>query len=196
MQKPSKMVQLITEITSRKLIRYFLQGIIFVGPISITGFIMYKMFMFVDGLIDIEIPGLGMLIVFSSITILGALASTIFAKPIFDLLENLINHLPVVKILYSSLKDFMDAFVGKDKKFTQPVLILTSGESNLHMIGFVTKPDMSEIGLPGMAAVYFPHSYNFSGNVYLVSKEFIKPIAASSTEVMKFVVSGGVAGLH
>ena len=196
MQKPSKMVQLITEITSRKLIRYFLQGIIFVGPISITVFIMYKMFMFVDGLIDIEIPGLGMLIVFSSITILGALASTIFAKPIFDLLENLINHLPVVKILYSSLKDFMDAFVGKDKKFTQPVLILTSGESNLHMIGFVTKPDMSEIGLPGMAAVYFPHSYNFSGNVYLVSKEFIKPIAASSTEVMKFVVSGGVAGLH
>lgn len=196
MQKPSKIVQLITEITSRKLIRYFLQGILFVGPISITVFIMYKMFMFVDGLIDIEIPGLGMLIVFGSITLLGALASTIFAKPLFDLLENLINHLPVVKVLYSSLKDFMDAFVGKDKKFTQPVLILTSGESNLHMIGFVTKPDMSEIGLPGMAAVYFPHSYNFSGNVYLVSKEFIKPIAASSTEVMKFVVSGGVAGLH
>ncbi|MBC7390931.1 MAG: DUF502 domain-containing protein [Opitutaceae bacterium] len=196
MQKPSKIVQLITEITSRKLIRYFLQGILFVGPISITVFIMYKMFMFVDGLIDIDIPGLGMLIVFGSITLLGALASTIFAKPLFDLLENLLNHLPVVKVLYSSLKDFMDAFVGKDKKFTQPVLILTSGESNLHMIGFVTKPDMSEIGLPGMAAVYFPHSYNFSGNVYLVSKEFIKPIAASSTEVMKFVVSGGVAGLH
>ncbi len=196
MPKPSRIVQLITEITSRRLIRYFLQGILFVGPISITVFIMYKMFMFVDGLIDIDIPGLGMLIVFGSITILGALASTIFAKPLFDLLENLLNHLPVVKVLYSSLKDFMDAFVGKDKKFTQPVLILTSGESNLHMIGFVTKPDMNEIGLPGMAAVYFPHSYNFSGNVYLVSKEFIKPIAASSTEVMKFVVSGGVAGLH
>ncbi len=196
MQKPSRIVQLITEITSRKLVRYFLQGILFVAPISITGWIMYKMFMFVDGLINIDIPGLGLLIVFSSITLLGALASTLFAKPLFDLLENLLNHLPVVKVLYSSLKDFMDAFVGKDKKFTQPVLVLTSGESNLHMIGFVTKPDMTEIGLPGMAAVYFPHSYNFSGNVYLVSKEFIVPITASSTEVMKFVVSGGVAGLH
>ena len=196
LKKPSKFVQVITEITSRKLVRYFLQGILFVGPISITAFIMYKMFMFVDGLIDIDIPGLGLLIVFSSITLMGALASTLFAKPLFDLLENLLNHLPVVKVLYSSLKDFMDAFVGKDKKFTQPVLVLTSGESNLHMIGFVTKPDMTEIGLPGMAAVYFPHSYNFSGNVYLVSKEFIIPLTASSTEVMKFVVSGGVAGLH
>ena len=196
MQKPSKIVQLITEITSRRLIRYFLQGILFVAPISITAYIMYKMFAFVDGLIDIDIPGLGIVIVFGSITLLGALASTIFAKPLFDLLENLLNHLPVVKVLYSSLKDFMDAFVGKEKKFTQPVLVLTSGESNLHMVGFVTKSDMTEIGLPGMAAVYFPHSYNFSGNVYLVAKEYIKPITASSTEVMKFIVSGGVTGLH
>lgn len=196
MQKPSKIVQIVTEITSRKLVRYFLQGILFVAPISITVFIMYKMFAFVDGLIPIDIPGLGIVIVFASITIMGALASTIFAKPLFDLLENLLNHVPVVKVLYSSLKDFMDAFVGKDKKFTQPVLVLMSGESNLHVIGFITKQDLEEIGLPGMAAVYCPHSYNFSGNVYIVSKEFITPIHASSTEVMKFVVSGGIAGFH
>jgi uncharacterized membrane protein len=196
MQKPSKIVQMVTDITSRRLIRYFLQGMLFVAPISITAYIMYKMFMFVDGLIEIDIPGLGLLIVFGSITLLGALASTIFAKPLFDLMENLLNHLPVVKVLYSSLKDFMDAFVGKDKKFTQPVMVLTSGESNLHMVGFVTKNNLAELGLEGMVAVYFPHSYNFSGNVYLVSKEFVKPINASATEVMKFVVSGGVAGFH
>lgn len=196
MQKPSKIVQVITDITSRKLVRYFLQGMLFVAPISITVFIMIRMFNWLDGLIEIDIPGLGILIVFSSITLLGFLASTIFAKPLFDLLENLLNHLPVVKVLYSSLKDFMDAFVGKEKKFTQPVMVLTSGESNLHMIGFVTKGDLAELGLEGMAAVYFPHSYNFSGNVYVVSKEFIIPLSASSTEVMKFVVSGGVAGLH
>lgn len=196
MQKPSKIVQIVTDITSRRLIRYFLQGILFVAPISITAYIMFKMFTFVDGLIPIDIPGIGLLIVFASITILGALASTIFAKPLFDLMENLLNHLPVVKVLYSSLKDFMDAFVGKDKKFTQPVIVLTSGESNLHMVGFVTKTDMSEWGLVDMVAVYFPHSYNFSGNVYLVSKEFVRPIKASSSEVMKFVVSGGVTNIH
>lgn len=195
-KRPSKIVQLITEITSKRLIRYFLQGILFVAPISITVFIMYRMFTFIDGLIQIDIPGLGIVIVFSSITLLGALASTIFAKPLFDLLENLLNHLPVVKVLYSSLKDFMDAFVGKDKKFTQPVLVLVSGESNMHAMGFVTKNDLTEIGLPGMVAVYFPHSYNFSGNVYVVSKEFVTPIQASATEIMKFIVSGGVAGLH
>lgn len=195
-KRPSKIVQLITEITSKRLIRYFLQGILFVAPIGITAFIMYRMFTFIDGLIQIDIPGLGILIVFSSITILGALASTIFAKPLFDLLENLLNHLPVVKVLYSSLRDFMDAFVGKDKKFTQPVLVLISGESNMHAMGFVTKNDLTEIGLPGMVAVYFPHSYNFSGNVYVVSKEFVTPIQASATEIMKFIVSGGVAGLH
>lgn len=196
MHKPSKIVQLITEITSKRLIRYFLQGILFVAPIGITAYIMIRMFKLIDGLIDIDIPGLGIVIVFGSITLLGALGSTIFAKPIFDLLENALNHVPVVKVLYSSLKDFMDAFVGKEKKFTQPVLVLTSGESNMHAIGFVTKNDLAEIGLPGMVAVYFPHSYNFSGNLYVVSREFVTPIHASSTEVMKFVVSGGVAGLH
>ena len=196
MQKPSKIVQIVTDITSRRLIRYFLQGILFVAPISITAYIMYKMFTFVDGLIEIDIPGIGLLIVFSSITILGALASTIFAKPLFDLMENLLNHLPVVKVLYSSLKDFMDAFMGKDKKFTQPVLVLTSGESNMHMVGFVTKNDLSEWGLTNMVAVYFPHSYNFSGNVYIVSKNLVKPINASSSDVMKFIVTGGVTGIH
>jgi uncharacterized membrane protein len=196
MQRPSKIVQIVTDITSRRLIRYFLQGILFVAPISITAYIMYKMFTFVDGLIEIDIPGIGILIVFSSITILGALASTIFAKPLFDLMENLLNHLPVVKVLYSSLKDFMDAFMGKDKKFTQPVMVLTSGESNMHMIGFVTKNDLSEWGLTDMVAVYFPHSYNFSGNVYIVSKDLVKPINASSSDVMKFIVTGGVTGIH
>lgn len=196
MQRPSKIVQLVTDITSRRLIRYFLQGILFVAPISITAYIMYKMFTFVDGLIEIDIPGIGLLIVFSSITILGALASTIFAKPLFDLMENLLNHLPVVKVLYSSLKDFMDAFMGKDKKFTQPVMVLTSGESDLHMIGFVTKNDLSEWGLTDMVAVYFPHSYNFSGNVYIVSKHLVKPIHASPSDVMKFIVTGGVTGIH
>lgn len=196
MQRPSKIVQIVTDITSRRLIRYFLQGILFVAPISITAYIMYKMFTFVDGLIEIDIPGIGLLIVFSSITILGALASTIFAKPLFDLMENLLNHLPVVKVLYSSLKDFMDAFMGKDKKFTQPVMVLTSGESDLHMIGFVTKNDLSEWGLKDMVAVYFPHSYNFSGNVYIVAKDLVKPINASPSDVMKFIVTGGVTGIH
>jgi uncharacterized membrane protein len=196
MQNPSKFVQVISDITSRKLIRYFLQGLLFVAPIGITATVMFKMLAFVDDLIDINIPGLGILIVFSSITLLGALASTLFAKPVFDLVENLLNHVPFVKVLYSSLKDFMDAFVGKDKKFTQPVLVLTAQESNLHMVGFVTKNDLAELGLEGMVAVYFPHSYNFSGNVYLVSKQHIKPIHASPTEVMKFIVSGGVSGLQ
>jgi uncharacterized membrane protein len=196
LQKPSKIVRLVYDITSRKLVRYFLQGLIFVAPIGITATLLFQMLAFVDRLIPIEIPGLGILIVVSSITLLGMLGSTIFAKPVFELLENLINHVPVVKILYSSLKDFMDAFVGKEKKFTQPVMVLTSGESNLHMIGFITKNDLTELGMEGMVAVYFPDSYNFSGRVYAVSKEFVKPINASSTEVMKFLVSGGVSGLR
>ena len=91
MQRPSKIVQIVTDITSRRLIRYFLQGILFVAPISITAYIVYKMFTFVDGLIEIDIPGIGLLIVFSSITILGALASTIFAKPLFGL--SVLSHL-------------------------------------------------------------------------------------------------------
>ena len=61
-------------------------------------------------------------------------------------------------------------------------------------IGFITNEDLEKLKInEGRVLVYIPHSYNFSGNLYVVEKKYITPIDASSSEVMKLIVSGGVA---
>lgn len=99
---------------------------------------------------------------------------------------------PVVKVIYSALKDFFSAFVGSEKKFNKPVLVKVNTISELEKIGFVTTEDLSDIGILDKVSVYFPHSYNFSGEMFIVPKEHIKPLNISPSEAMKFVVSGGV----
>ncbi len=58
--------------------------------------------------------------------------------------------------------------------------------------GFVTQEDLSSFNLPGVVAVYMPHSYAFSGNLFFVDKSKIKPFKGESSNLMKFIVSGGV----
>jgi len=149
-----------------------------------------------DGLIPFKLPGLGLLTILASITLLGYLASTLLAGPLFSLLEDVLSKVPLVSIIYSSLKDLISAFVGDKKKFNQPVLVTLNPEFSIQKPGFITQTDLSKLGLTDQVAVYLPHSYNFSGNLYIVPAKFVKPIYASSTDIMKFIVSGGVSGLQ
>ena len=107
-------------------------------------------------------------------------------------IEDAIAHIPLVKIVYSSIKDFFSAFVSEERKFNKPALIKMGGSENLQRLGFITETDLSHLGLEGMVSVYIPHSYNFSGNLFIVKAEDVTPIKANTTEVMKFIVSGGV----
>jgi uncharacterized membrane protein len=90
----------------------------------------------------------------------------------------------------------MSAFVGKEKKFTEPVLVKMSKDSDLEKIGFVTQHDLSALGIEtGKVAVYMPFSYALSGSLFIVPVENIKPLNTNSTEIMKFVVSAGVTSV-
>jgi uncharacterized membrane protein len=184
-----------------KLIRYFLQGLLLLSPVAITIYAIVVTFQFIDGLllqdltnlIGFKIPGLGIIIIVTFITLIGVLGSSILIKPMLSAIDDFISRAPLVKIIYTSIKDFMSAFVGKEKKFTEPVLVKMSKDSDLEKIGFVTKHDLSALGIEeGKVAVYMPFSYTFSGNLYIVPAINIKPLNANPTEVMKFVVSAGV----
>ena len=182
-------------ITYRKLLAYFFRGLLFLTPLAITVYIVYQLFLFLDNLIPVSIPGIGILMVLALITFVGYLASLFFTKPLFDWFERGVFKIPFVNLLYTSIKDLMGAFVGEKKKFNSPVLVAIS--DNLHRIGFVTQEDMASIGMPDYVAVYFPHSYNVSGNVFLVNREKVKPLTGvKNSEVMKFMVSGGVSSLE
>jgi uncharacterized membrane protein len=147
-----------------------------------------------DDYVNVGIPAVGFLIVIASITFLGFIGSSLITKPLFSLMDDVLSKIPFVKIIYTSVKDFMEAFVGDKKKFNLPVLVEMS--QGLYKPGFITQNDLSNLNLPGMCAVYFPHSYAFSGNLYLVDKNKVKPFDGNSTDVMKFIVSGGVTNLE
>ena len=148
-----------------------------------------------DNLIPLRFPGLGLLTILAFISIVGYLASTLLAGPLFGLLEDILARLPLVSIIYSSLKDLISAFVGDKKKFNQPVLVTLDPAYTIQKPGFITQEDLSNLGLPGQVAVYLPHSYNFSGNLYIVPAKYVTPLEATGAEIMKFIVSGGVSGL-
>lgn len=184
----------------RKIFQYFLQGILLVAPVVIVLYILYSLFVSVDGwlnskispLIGFNIPGLGIFILFISLTLLGFIGQTALLKPLKNIAGKFIKRIPVLNLLYSSINDLFSAFVGKEKKFNVPVKVLFNAENNLWKLGFVTKESMNVIENEELAAVYFPHSYNFSGELYLVPKERIRYLKLSPAEVMKFIVSGGV----
>jgi uncharacterized membrane protein len=188
----------------RKLGGYLLQGIFVTAPIGVTAYIIYAVFTFLDGLLrrfldpllGVHIPGIGLLSIIVLITLLGYLTQTIVFRPVRKTVMRLMNKAPLLKVIYSAIRDLLSAFVGKEKKFTEPVLVLIHPPSNLEKLGFVTQTDLAILGIRvKKVAVYFPHSYNFSGELFIVPAENVKPLDLPSAEVMKFIVSGGVANL-
>jgi uncharacterized membrane protein len=177
----------------QKIVNAFLQGLLLISPISITIFVIFKLLEFIDGLLPLKIPGLGLLIIFGSITLIGFVGSVVIKQPLNLIFHKIIERIPLVKILYTSISDLLSAFVGQKKKFTEPVMVLMNKESNVRKLGFITEKDLQTIGIgQDFVAVYLPHSYNFSGNMFIVPAENVIPVDANPAEFMKFIVSGGV----
>ena len=185
----------------KKLFSYLVQGLLYSAPIAITVYIIFLTFNVIDGILKqtlnrilgVEIPGLGILIIVLCLILIGYFGQTIIASPLKHLIKGLMERAPVLKVIYSAINDLFSAFVGKDKKFNRPVIVLVNPVSNLHKLGFLTEDDLSLINEKDKVAVYFPHSYNFSGELFIVPKENVRPIDLNPAEVMKFIVSAGVA---
>lgn len=188
----------------KKILNYFLQGLLYIAPFAITAYIVYLMFNFINGLVDpvvekylkIDIPALGILIVFIFLVFVGLVGQSIIARPIKVLFEKLMNKAPIIKLVYSAFNDLFSAFVGKEKKFNKPVMVLVNPVSNLEKLGFLTQDDLSQLGAKDKVAVYFPHSYNFSGELFIVPSNQVKPLAINPAVAMKFIVSGGVSDIY
>ncbi len=180
----------------RSLSKYFVSGLLFFIPAVVTLYLFYAAFMKLDDLLGVSIPGLGLLITVAFITMLGFLASNFLTGWFFKGMDWLFEHIPMVKILYKGIKDVTRSLVGDKKTFTHPVLVAVSEHSDIRMVGFVTDESMEELGLKDLVAVYLPQSYNFAGNLIMVPRERVTPIDAEGSEVLAFVLSGGMAGLE
>lgn len=190
---------------TKSIVNYFFKGLLLLTPITITLWAIITLFHLIDGLlkevivsvIGREIPGLGIILLLLLISGIGFLGSTIIFNPIVTYFDKLMARAPLIKILYTAVKDLVSAFVGQKKRFTEPVLVKIGKDSCLEKIGFITNKDLSIIGMSDeKVAVYLPHSYAWSGNLFIVSTENITKVAASPTDVMKFVISAGVTNVE
>jgi uncharacterized membrane protein len=179
-----------------RLLTYFMRGLLLTFPLALTVYIISWGLNWIDSLVKIKIPGLGLTILLSAITLFGYLGSSLLVRSLFDSIEKYIIKIPLISLIYTSVKELIAAFVGNKKKFNKPVLVILDKQQQIQRLGFITQPDLIQLHLPGKVAVYVPHSYNFSGDLYIVPNELIIPLAISGTEIMKFIVSGGVTGLQ
>jgi uncharacterized membrane protein len=178
----------------QRLIQYFLQGLLILGPVSITIYFIYEIFDKIDNILRpaINIPGIGFVIIIGFIITVGYLSSFFVMGRILSVMDKLLERTPGIKLFYSFVRDFFEAFAGNKKKFTNSVLANVD-DTDVWRIGFITQDDMSSFGMENYVAVYLPMAYSVAGNVYIVPKERVKPIThISATQSMKFAVSGGV----
>lgn len=178
----------------RILLGYFFRGLLLTVPLTILVYVLYRSLTYLDGIIPYDIPGLGLLTLLSVITLIGYFGSTVLYQPIADLGQEVLQRIPFLKTIYDALTDMMEALVGSKKKFDQPVLVRLLEGSELEKLGFITARDLDHLGVAGTkVAVYLPHSFAWSGNLYIVPAANVTPIDAKAADVMKFIVSGGVA---
>ncbi len=182
----------------KRIAKYFFHGLLFLVPIGVTIWLFCVVFLKIDALLSIQvygrsIPGVGFLIVIAGTTFVGFLASNFLTKPVLGLIEGLFTRLPLVKLIYTSVRDLIGAFVGDKKGFDRPVLVNIFPGSDARVAGFMTGKDLGELGMPGKVAVYMPQSYNFAGNLLFVPEDRVTPLKLDPSAAMAFIISGGVA---
>ncbi len=192
----------------KKLLQYFLQGLLILAPISITIYTLYFIVSSIDGLIPIfsytdsmgrvqvQNYGLGFILIIVVVIMLGYFSSFFITSRIISFMDKFMQKTPGLKHIYSTTRDFFEAFAGDKKKFTQNVLANVD-DNDVWRVGFITKNDMSDFGLLDYVAVYIPMAYSVAGNVYIIPRSRVKTITnISSAQTMKFAVSGGVTEIE
>ena len=182
---------------------YFLKGLLYTVPIAVTIWVIIESYNFLDGIIGrhlpekLQIPFLGIIVMFGIITLFGFAGTKLIATPIASIPKNLLNKAPLLKTIYSSVKDLMNTFVGQKKGFSEPVLVKVYENSTIKRIGFITNEDMESLNIiKGQVMVYMPHSYAISGQLFIVEKKNVTPIDQPASEVMKLIISGGVTEIN
>lgn len=196
----------------KKIIQYFLQGLLIIAPLAITIYAIYWVISTVDGWIpifrepvkegdrvigyEVKNYGLGFLVILVAIIIIGYLSSFFIQSRLFNIFDHWLEKTPGVKFIYTSTRDFFEAFAGDKKKFNKSVLANVFSD-DVWIVGFLTDEEMQKFELGSdKVAVYVPQAYNFAGQLYILPRDKVRKInKISPGEAMKYAVTGGVVDL-
>jgi uncharacterized membrane protein len=179
---------------AKLLVRYFIRGCLVLTPLALTLYIVFWILRTIDHILPVGIPGVGLIITITLITLAGFLTSNVVGRGVLEFTERGLTRLPLVKLLYTSIKDLVRAFMGDKKSFDRPVAVTLHPASGTKALGFITRDGLHLLGMPHHVAVYFPQSYNFAGYIAIVPHEQVEALDVSSAELMTFIISGGVSG--
>jgi uncharacterized membrane protein len=180
----------------RRLINYFIRGLLVITPLAVTIGVCVWLFVTIDGWLGLQWPGAGFVVTMVLITVTGFLASTLISRGAVGAVDRLFDRLPFIRLLYGSTRDMLNAFVGEKRRFDKPVLVRLSDDGVTRVIGFLTSESLESIGAAGHVTVYVPQSYGFSGNIVVVPATHVSRLEADAAEVMAFVISGGVTNVE
>jgi len=175
-----------------RLLNYFLRGLVVVVPLVLTIYVCAVIFTTIDSWLGLSIRGAGFVLALVLITLVGFFASTIVTRSLLNALDRLFDRLPFVRLLYSSAKDMLNAFVGEKRRFDKPVLVSISNDRAVKVLAFLTSDSLSSLGIEDHVTVYMPQSYGFAGHIVVVPADRVQRIDADAAEVMAFIISGGV----
>lgn len=191
----------------KKLLQYFLQGLLVLGPVTITAYFLYwavssidsliPIFSYTDaqGVVHVRNYGIGFVIIIAVLIIIGYFSSFFITSRFVSFFDKLLEKTPGIKHIYSTTRDFFEAFAGENKKFTKHVLANVD-DNDVWRFGFITREDMEDFGLHDYVTVYIPMAYSIAGNVYVIPKNRVRLIDnISASQTMKFAVSGGVTDI-
>ena len=173
------------------LLKNFLRGLVIVVPVAVTIWVIVRAFNAIDQLVAFKIPGLGFTVIIIGTILIGVLASNFVGRKFVAFTHAVFARAPLVRIIYASLKDLLEAFVGDKKRFDRPVAVAVN--DNIMTLGFMTQDDLSFLALPGRVAVYLPFAYSMSGSVIVVASSRVTLLDTDSASVMALIVSGGVS---
>lgn len=185
------------------LLKSFLKGILLVVPLTVTAWVFWFAFSTIDGwlgssinsLLGFNIPGIGIVATVVIIITVGALGSIFLVDRLVAWMESALSRVPVAKLVYFSLKDFVGAFVGDKKGFNRPVLVTLDEAGAIKVLGFATAESLDLPGVEDHVAVYLQQSYNFAGNLVIVPRSRVVSLPPKeSAKWLTFIVSGGVSG--
>ncbi len=176
----------------KRVFQYFLQGLVILAPIGLTIWFLVTFFRSIDNIVPGLPPGVGFVGVFVLIILIGYLSNKFLAGRLFEFLDDLLEKIPGIKVIYSTVKDFIEAFAGNKRKFNKAVLANIVAP-DVWQVGFVTQEDMDEFDMKEYVGVYIPFSYSFAGQFYIIRKENVRPLTqVSPSDALKFAISGGV----
>lgn len=191
----------------RFITRQILTGLITILPVMLTLYLIYWFVVSTEkalgGVIKFILPdvlywpGMGFIAAILLVFVIGMLMQLYVVKALFNKIEDLLYHMPLIKSVYGAIRDFFQYFSPSRQTEFQQVVAVDMG-NDMELIGFVTLDSSASLPLAEdeqqeKVLVYLPMSYNIGGYPIMMPKSRLRPIDMTMEQAMRFVLTAGVA---